>query len=78
MLKVDDLPFPVLLGRDAPDFEVLLKDAINLATAALSEDEEAGSSNRDYNDDGLTEATGWSVNAEFQKAQSTDPTLEAA
>lgn len=78
MLKVDDLSFPVLLSHNAPDFDVLLRDALPPATTAGSKDEEARPSNMDSDNDGTPGAVGWSINAEFQAAQSTDPTLEAA
>lgn len=37
ILKVDDLPFPVLLGRDAPAFGTLLCSALPRLTAAMDD-----------------------------------------
>lgn len=51
MLKVDDLPFQVLLGRDAPDFDILFRDALSPATAAISDNNDAGPSGMDNNND---------------------------
>lgn len=78
VLKVDELPFPVLLGRDTPKFEALLRNAINPPTATLSKDEEAGPSNKGDDDDGPAEAAGWSVDLEFQNAQSSGAFLAPA
>lgn len=35
ILKVDDLLFPVLLGRDAPNFDVILRNALTTTAAAV-------------------------------------------
>lgn len=78
VLKVDDLPFLVLLGHDAPDFAILLRDALSPAAAAISNDDEAGPSGMDNDDDMTPGATIWSVDVEFQAAQSTNSMLEAA
>lgn len=37
VLKVDDLPFPLLLGRDAPDFGDLMRAALLHVTALSKE-----------------------------------------
>lgn len=42
LLMVNDLPFPVLLGHDAPDFDVLLCVTSLHASVALSNDEKVG------------------------------------
>lgn len=90
ILKVPDLPFPVLLAWDAPNFGMLLKGALPPIFAALSDDEEAGPSglgnydvddagpSSSYVDDGTSpSATGWSIDTAFQTAQSTNRTLES-
>lgn len=74
ILKVDDLLFPVSLGCD-----IVLKNAIETSSIALSDDDtEAGPSGVDNDDDLVPGATGWSVDTDFQEAQMTDPTLEPA
>lgn len=42
VLKVDDLPFLILLGRDAPTFGALIRAALRCLTAVLQEDEPTG------------------------------------
>lgn len=78
VLKVDYLPYLVLFVHDVPDFETLLKNAINPTAATLSEDEEAGPNNKRDDNKGPIEAAGWSVDPEFLEAQSSDASLEPA
>lgn len=52
ILKVDYLPFPILLGRDAPDFEKVLRNAMEATSISVSEgDAEAGPSGVEDNED---------------------------
>lgn len=76
ILKVDDLPFPVLHNRDAPDYDVLLRGALSPASSTLNNDDKAGPSGLGDDDDMVPSTTGWSVDAGFQVAQSTYPMLE--
>lgn len=80
----------MLLGRDASDFDVLLRDPLLPASTAISDNDDTGPSglncdNDDTGPSGLGEdndmtpgATGWSVDTDFQAAQATGPTLELA
>lgn len=64
-LKVDDLLFPMLLGRDAPDFDILLCDAISTVSATVSDDDKAGPSGLGDDTDLMPGVTGWKVNTAF-------------
>lgn len=79
ILKVDDLPFPVLLGRDAPDFKVLLQRAMEPAAVTVSKEDSTKETNRVDDEEGLLSgATGWSTDPAFQAAQENDPSLDTA
>lgn len=42
VLKVYDLPFPVLLGRDAPAFSTLIRSALPQMAVIVDEEERQG------------------------------------
>lgn len=82
MMKVDDLPFPVLLGRDAPAFAELLRAALQPRAHAIdSDDKKPGPSTREPTADNYEEtesdvdAVSWEMDERFQDAQETDLTL---
>lgn len=54
ILKVEDLPFPILLGRDAPGFNDLVQGAIH--EVAVSEEESSGQG---------TDSLAWAVDTWF-------------
>lgn len=74
ILKVDDLPFPVLLGRDATEISALLQAVLPWLMALVSDDEELRPSRPRDHREPLTPAT-WSDDSNFQNVQEKDPTL---
>lgn len=79
ILKVNDIPFPVLLSCDTPVFDILLRDAMSTSSTAISDnDEEARPSGTGCDDNRAPGVIGWSVDTNFQKEQMTYPTLEPA
>lgn len=78
VLKVDDLPFPVLLGRYAPAFGDLLRLALPRITMVLHEDEQAGPSGTSPDADAdidTRDDTRWEAYDDFLNLQGADPTL---
>lgn len=74
ILKVDDLPFLVLLGRDTPAFKALIQAALPQTAALVSEEEEPGPSTSPANPRPLDSYL-WEDNADFRRAQDTNPSL---
>lgn len=74
VLKLDDLPFPVLLGCDAPGFHHLVRTALTLTTAILEKEEQSGRSSLSERAKTLLFAN-WDTEKEFLRAEETDPTL---
>lgn len=66
VFKVGDLPFPLLLGRDAPSFGDLIRAALPTVTALSQEMEEepAGPSNASHDIDPEEEVR-WESDAQF-------------
>lgn len=71
MLKVDNLPFPILLGHDDPAFITLVQAAH--ATTATNDEEEPGPS-EPFNEP-FDNATPGSTDSSFQKAQDEHPMM---
>lgn len=74
VLKVDDLPFPILLGRDTPAFGVLVHSTLPRLTAVLHEKEQPGPSGVQPGEPSM-EPLMWETDADFLRLQGTDPTL---
>lgn len=74
VLKVDDLPFPMLLGQDAPGFARLVRSALAHTTAVVEDDEQLGPSNLSEPTETLLFAS-WDTDEEFFRAEEIDPTL---
>lgn len=74
VLKVDDLPFPVLLGRDAPSFALLVRSALAQMTAILDEEEQPEPSGLSAEAE-FFPSSNWDMDVEFLRAQENDPTL---
>lgn len=76
------LPYPALLGRDAPEFAEMLQRATALAhgwAALVNAEPQAGPSDREEpgaDVDDLAAHTDWETNPAFREAQDSDPTLE--
>lgn len=71
ILKVDDLPFPVLFGRDTPAFDVLIRAALPRLTKATSDNEVPGSI-KPVTDEQPLDTTSGGEHDEFLKAQETE------
>lgn len=74
LLKVEDLPFTILLGRDAPGFGALFQAALQELSAAieeLSDGEEGPSSTSNLHPD----AAAWTIDPDFLQAHKDDDTL---
>lgn len=71
VLKVGNLPFPILLGTDAP---ALVRAALPRLTAVISDDEEPGTSNSLSNLQHL-DPYQWESGPDFRNAQDADPSL---
>lgn len=69
-MKVEDLPFPILLGRDAPSFSALHK------TATAETDNPAEEEESLETDPEEIKAT-WAINLQFLQAQRDNPSLKA-
>lgn len=67
ILKVNDLPFLVLLGRDAPAFGALIRAALPSTATVASEDEEPGPSEPRDNKPPYDPST-WGDDDDFQRA----------
>lgn len=67
ILKVDDLPFPVLLGHDGPTFSSLVSAAL-LEVAATEEEQQPGSSIECGEAPPLSPDP-WEEDADFQQVQ---------
>lgn len=74
IVKVEDLPFPILLGRDAPAFTELPQAALPQVMAMTSDDEEPGPSQARDTQEPL-DPSAWSQDDEFQRVQTADLTL---
>lgn len=74
ILKVDDLRFPKLLGRDTPEFDVLLRQALPHVSVALDDQEVPSPSQAPLVVEPL-DSSPWGRDDEFIQAQGTDPTL---
>lgn len=77
VLKVDDLPFPVLLGRDAPAFDTLVHSSLPRLAAVMDEEEQPGSS-RVCVDDPKMQTLTWDTDKDFLRRQETAPILSLA
>lgn len=79
IVKFDDLPFPVLLGWDAPEFGVLFRAALPQQNAIYSDEEEPGPSDagrRDMPNVGKPcDPIACGGDDSFRRAQEADPTL---
>lgn len=64
VLKVDYLPFPVLLGRDTPGFAHLVRTVLAPTTAILVEDEQPGPSGLAEQAETLP-STNWDTDEDF-------------
>lgn len=64
VLKVDDLPFPILLGRDACVFNVLLRSAMPRLTAVVEEDAQPGPSGTQVDEPPLSTSP-WNADAYY-------------
>lgn len=73
ILKVDELPFPVLLDHDTAGFGTLVQNAIH--DVDFVEDEEMPSGSMD-SPTGKTSQTAWAVDPIFLQTQQEDDTLD--
>lgn len=75
VLKVGELPFPVLLGCNAPGFGTLVKSAIH--DVAIVEEEELPEIEDDSPDhDPNAFHTSWAAGPQFLRAQQSDNSLD--
>lgn len=66
-----------MLGRDAPDFEKLVRSTLPRLSAVLLGEEQTGTS-EDPPDGSLAETLRWDAEARFLELQVSDPTLTVA
>lgn len=74
VLKADDLLFPILLGRDAPAFDVLMHSALPRLAAIMDDDEKPGPSRKPVDEPPL-QTQPWDTGNKFLRAQETGPML---
>lgn len=74
VLKVDNLPFLILLGRDTPTFNVLLYSVLPHLLAVVDKDVQPGPSGTPVIEPPLSTSL-WDVDADYLRPQAVDPML---
>lgn len=74
VLKVENLPFPILLGRDMPAFGTLVRSSLPRLAAVMDEEEQPGCSGVQM-DEPQMQPPAWDADKDFLRMKETNPTL---